>query len=142
MTATAVSSEIRTPPRVVLPHLSRAQRESLTALAPCVLRGAPPSTESASELVARCDARLELLPAHRRAQLGLALDVLGGRTSVLLAIGKATRFAAMAENDQARCFERWLNSPLAPLRSASHSVRRLLLAVHYARPEVTGKSVV
>lgn len=137
MTAAAISSEIRTPPRVVLPHLSRAQRESLAALAPCVLRGAPPSTESASEFVERCDARLELLPAHRRAQLGLALDVLGGRTSVLLAIGNATRFASLSADEQTRCFDRWLNSPLAPLRSASHSVRRLLLAVHYARPEVT-----
>ena len=134
---TAIRPEIRTPPRVVLPHLSAPQRASLAALAPCVLRGAPPSTESANEFVARCDARLELLPAHRRAQLGLALDVLGGRTSVILAIGKATRFAALSADDQTRCFDRWLNSALGPLRSASHSVRRLLLAVHYARPEVT-----
>ncbi|WP_411279329.1 GMC family oxidoreductase N-terminal domain-containing protein [Gemmatimonas sp.] len=135
--ATAVLSAIRTPPRVVLPHLSRAQRASLAALARCVLRGAPPSTETADEFVARCDARLELLPAHRRAQMGLALDVLAARTSALLAIGKPTRFAAQTAADQTRCFERWLNSPLAPLRSASHSVRRLLLAVHYARPEVS-----
>ena len=134
---TAISSEIRTPPRVLLPHLSRPQRASLAALAPCVLRGAPPSAESANEFVARCDARLELLPAHRRAQLGLALYVLGGRTSVMLAIGKATRFAALSADDQTRCFDRWLNSAFAPLRSASHSVRRLLFAVHYARPDVT-----
>ena len=134
--ATVISSEIRTPPRVVLPHLSRSQRESLAALAPCILQGAPLSTESALEFVARCDARLALLPPHRRAQLGLALDVLAARTSVLLAIGKPTRFAALPAEDQARCFDRWLNLSLAPMRSASHSVRRLLLAVHYARPEV------
>ena len=113
---TAIRPEIRTPPRVVLPHLSAPQRASLAALAPCVLRGAPPSAESANEFVARCDARLELLPAHRRAQLGLALDVLGGRTSVMLAIGKATRFAALSADDQTRCFDRWLNSALGPLR--------------------------
>ena len=135
--ATPISLETRTPPRVVLPHLSRVQRASLAVLAPCVLRGAPPSTESADEFVARCDARLELLPAHRRAQLGLALEVLAARTAVLLAIGKPTPFAALTTADQTRCFERWLNSALAPLRSASHSVRRLLLAVHYARPEVS-----
>lgn len=134
--ATVISSEIRTPPRVVLPHLSRSQRESLAALAPCILQGAPLSTESALAFVARCDARLELLPPHRRAQLGLALDVLAARTSVLLAIGKPSRFAALPAEDQARCFDRWLNLSLAPMRSASHSVRRLLLAVHYARPEV------
>ena len=121
----------------MLPHLSRAQRASLAALAPCILEGAPPSAESADEFVARCDARLELLPPHRRAQLGLALDALSARTSVLLAIGKPMRFSALHAADQARCFDRWLNSSLAPLRSASHSVRRLLLAVHYARPEVT-----
>ena len=132
-----MSAEIRTPPRVVLPHLSRAQRASLAALAPCILEGAPPSAESADEFVARCDARLELLPPHRRAQLGLALDALSARASVLLAIGKPMRFSALHAADQARCFDRWLNSSLAPLRSASHSVRRLLLAVHYARPEVT-----
>lgn len=135
--ATVISSEIRTPPRVVLPHLSRSQRESLAALAPCILQGAPPSTESALEFVARCDARLALLPPHRRARLGLALDVLAARTSVLLAIGKPSRFAALSAEDQARCFDRWLNLSLAPMRSASHSVRRLLLAVHYARFEVT-----
>ncbi len=135
--APAVSTEHPTPPRVVLPHLSRQQRASLAALAPCVLYGAPPSTESADELVARCDARLYLLPAHRRAQLGLALDVLASRTSVLLAIGTPTRFSALTPAQQTRCFEGWLNSSLAPLRSASHSLRRLLLAVHYARPEVS-----
>ncbi len=79
---------------------------------------------------------MERLPAHRRAQLGLALRVLGGRTSVLLALGKATSFAALAADDQTRCFDRWLNSAFAPLRSASHSVRRLLFAVYYAQPDV------
>ena len=56
---------------------------------------------------------------------------------MLLAIGKPTRFGALTADEQTRCLDRWLNSALAPLRSASHSVRRLLLAVHYARPEVT-----
>ncbi len=134
---TAINPEISTPPRVVLPHLSGPQRGSLAALAPCVLQGAPTSTEPLDEFVARCDARLERLPAHRRARVGLALSVLGGRTAVLLVIGKPTRFADLAADDQTRCFGRWLNAPLAPLRSAAHAVRRLLLAVYYARSEVT-----
>jgi choline dehydrogenase-like flavoprotein len=86
--------------------------------------------------LARCDARLERLPAHRRAQLGLALTVLNARLAVLLGLGTLSRFATLPSDLQARCFARWLSSPLAPLRSASHSVRRLVLAVHYARPEV------
>ena len=134
--ATPVRSDDRTPPRVVPPHLSPAQRTALATFAPCVLHGAPPSTESLADLVARCDARLERLPAHRRAQLGLALTVLNARLAVLLGLGTLSRFATLPADMQARCFARWLSSPLAPLRSASHSVRRLVLAVHYARPEV------
>ena len=134
--ATPVRSDDRTPPRVVRPHLSPAQRTALATFAPCVLHGAPPSTESLADLVARCDARLERLPAHRRAQLGLALTVLNARLAVLLGLGTLSRFATLPSDLQARCFARWLSSPLAPLRSASHSVRRLVLAVHYARPEV------
>jgi len=134
--ATPVRSDDRTPPRLAPTHLSRAQRTALATFAPCVLHGAPPSTESLADLVARCDARLERLPAHRRAQLGLALTVLNARLAVLLGLGTLSRFATLPADMQARCFARWLSSPLAPLRSASHSVRRLVLAVHYARPEV------
>ena len=134
--ATPVRSDDRTPPRVLPPHLSPAQRTALATFAPCVLHGAPPSTESLADLVARCDARLERLPAHRRAQLGMALTVLNARLAVLLGLGTLSRFATLPADLQARCFARWLSSPLAPLRSASHSVRRLVLAVHYARPEV------
>ena len=134
--ATPVWSDDRTPPRLAPTHLSRAQRTALATFAPCVLHGAPPSTESLADLVARCDARLERLPAHRRAQLGLALTVLNARLAVLLGLGTLSRFAMLPPDLQARCFARWLSSPLAPLRSASHSVRRLVLAVHYARPEV------
>jgi choline dehydrogenase-like flavoprotein len=68
--------------------------------------------------------------------LGLALTVLNARLAVLLGLGTLSRFATLPADMQARCFARWLSSPLAPLRSASHSVRRLVLAVHYARPEV------
>lgn len=134
--ATPVRSDDRTPPRVLPPHLSPAQRTALATFAPCVLHGAPPSTESLADLVARCDARLERLPSHRRAQLGMALTVLNARLAVLLGLGTLSRFATLPADLQARCFARWLSSPLAPLRSASHSVRRLVLAVHYARPEV------
>ncbi len=137
---TAAPSDLRTPPRVVLPLLTPSQRAALEALIPCVLEGAPRGADvaagSRADFVARCDARLEGLPPHRRAQLGLALDVLAGRIAVALATGVPRRFASLTLAQQRRCFGRWLDSPLAPLRSASHSVRRLMLAVHYAQPEV------
>ena len=118
-------------------HFSAAQRATLAALARCVLVGAPPSSESTDDLVTRCDARITSLPPHRRAMLATGLDALGGRVAVLLAIGRASRFADLTPHTQARCFAAWANSPLAPLRSAHQAVRKLVLAVHYARPEVS-----
>lgn len=119
-----------------LPNLTPAQRAVLASLVDCVLAGAPPSAESRAEYVGRCDRRLGALPPHRRAQVGLALQVLGSRIAVILANRGVRRFAQLGPAEQTACFAAWLESPLAPLRSASHAVRRLLLAVHYARPEV------
>ncbi len=119
-----------------LPNLITSQRAVLESLVPCVLAGAPASTETLAEFVERCDRRLTALPPHRRAQLGLALDVLGSRVAVAITSGRIKRFSQLSLANQTECFARWLDSPLAPLRSAAHSVRRLMLAVHYARPEV------
>lgn len=118
-------------------HFTLTQRATLTAIARCIVEGAPKSHESLDALVARCDARLASLPAHRRARLALGLDVLGGRTAVLIALGRASRFLDLAPDAQARCFQAWGHSRLPPLRTAHQAVRRLVLAVHYARAEVT-----
>lgn len=119
-----------------MPHLSPRQREILTALAAVIVEGAPPATESLADLVARCDARLATLPPHRRAMLGTALEVLGSPIATLLS-GRAPRaFASLTSEDQRRCLDAWRDHALAPIRSAWQSVRRLVLLVHYARPEV------
>ncbi len=118
-------------------HFSAAQRATLALLARCILVDAPASTESTDDLVTRCDARITSLPPHRRAMLATGLDALGGRVAVLLAIGRASRFADLNPATQTRCFTAWANSPLAPLRSAHQAVRKLVLAMHYARPEVS-----
>ncbi len=117
-------------------HLSESERRTLVALARCILSGAPPSAESVDDLVRRCEARLDRLPPHRRQRLLQGLDAFGGRSTVLLTIGKLTPFADLPAELQARCFAAWGDSPVAPLRSAHQAVRKLVLAVHYARPEV------
>jgi choline dehydrogenase-like flavoprotein len=125
-------------PSIPLPrHFTDAQRATLTALARCILHDAPPSSEHLDDLSARCDARIAALPAHRRDKLAQGLDALGGRLAVLLATGRATRFADLSPDLQTRCFAAWGDSAIAPLRTAHQAVRRLVLAVYYTRPEVT-----
>lgn len=120
------------PPR----HLSATRRETLAALAAAIIDGAPPASETIPELAARCDRRLASLPSHRRAAFAQALDALGSRATVLLAIGHPRRFADLAPVDQLRCLTAWGESALGPVRAAFQSVRRLVLSTHYARPEV------
>lgn len=118
------------------PHLTATQHGVMDALARCILTGAPASSETFSDLIARCDARLGALPPHRRAAFRTALTVMGSRMGVLLAIGRATPFAMLSASEQARCFAAWGEARIPQLRSAHQAVRRLVLAVHYARPEV------
>ena len=115
---------------------SPAQRRTLAALAPALLEGAPPARESLDDLLDRCAARLLALPPHRRAAFALAVDVLGSRVGVMLAIGHPMPARQLAPAYAARALAAWEDSALPPLRSAVQSVRRLVLSVHYARPEV------
>jgi choline dehydrogenase-like flavoprotein len=117
-------------------HLSPSQRDTLAALAAVILEGAPPSTETTAELVARCEARLLTLPPHRRAMVGTALDALGSSLAVLITGQWPRAFARLDAEQQRRCLTAWTDSTLAPIRSAWQSVRRVVLMVHYARPEV------
>jgi choline dehydrogenase-like flavoprotein len=116
--------------------LSATQHATLCALASAILDGAPPADETIPQLVTRCAARLSSLPPHRQALVGTAIDVLGAPATVLLAIQRFRRVADLAPIDQRRCFAAWTDSSLPPLRSAWQTVRRLVLSVHYARPEV------
>ena len=118
------------------PSLTSRQVHTLEALARCILRGAPPSTETTAALIARCNVRTFALPEHRRAAFRTALDALGSRAAVFLAIKRATRFAALTDAEQTRCFAAWAESRIPQLRSAHQAVRRLVLVVHYARAEV------
>ncbi len=130
-------TSIANSPSARVGHFSDAQRATLAVLARCILSEAPASSERLDELVLRCDARIATLPTHRRVDLGRGLDALGGRLAVLLAIGRPTRFAELLPATQTRCFAAWGESAIAPLRAAHQAVRKLVLAVHYARPDVT-----
>lgn len=116
--------------------LSPSQLGTLGALADVILEGAPPAHESRAELLARCAQRLSTLPPHRLRLVGTALDLLGSPVAVLLAGRRPRAFAALPATDQRQVLAAWTDSPLAPLRSAWQSVRRLVLTTHYARPEV------
>ncbi len=100
-----------------LPNLTTSQRAVLESLVPCVLAGAPPSTETLAEFVERCDRRLTALPPHRRAQLGLALDVLGSRIAVVITNARMKRFATLSLAEQTTCFAKWLRAAPAARRA-------------------------
>ncbi|NCW44750.1 MAG: GMC family oxidoreductase [Gemmatimonadaceae bacterium] len=116
--------------------LSPSQLGTLGALADVILEGAPPAHETRAELLARCANRLDALPPHRQRMVGTALDVLGSPVAVLFAGQPPRAFAALPPDRQQRCLAAWTDTPLAPIRSAWQSVRRLVLLAHYARPEV------
>jgi choline dehydrogenase-like flavoprotein len=120
-----------------MPH-TPFQNETLGALADCILEAAPTGHESRAEFLARCSARLHTLPLHRRALMGTALDLLGSRTAALLAGCPPRPFAQLTATQQHRCCLAWTESALPPIRSAWQAIRRLVLTVHYALPEVAG----
>jgi choline dehydrogenase-like flavoprotein len=116
--------------------LTPSQLTTLGALAEVILEGAPAANETRAELLARCARRLESLPLHRQRLMGTALDVLGSPVAALLASQPPRAFASLSPARQHQCLTGWTDSPLAPIRSAWQSVRRLVLLTHYARPEV------
>lgn len=114
--------------------------ETLAELAECILAGAPPTGESRAELVTRCIARLSALPERKRREFMIAVRLLGTRAAVFVALGRATRFAALDAAAQQRCMTAWGRASLPQMRSAYQAVRRLVLCTHYAHP-VAAKAI-
>lgn len=117
--------------------LSAAQRATFAALSASVLEGAPPSTEPMEAFITRCAERLAWLPAHRQALFVQALQVLESRAAVALGIRQPRRFSQLSPTDRTRCFAAWGVSAIAPLRTAHQAIRKVVMAVYYARAEVT-----
>lgn len=111
-------------------------QRSLLPLTDAILHGAPTSSESREDLTARVIARLQSLPPHRRKEFAMAVSLLASRVGVLLAIGRPVRFDALTPAQRQHCLDAWATSSLPPLRAAVQAIRKIVHALHYARPEV------
>lgn len=116
--------------------ITPAQRDALQAIASVMLDGAPESGESIEALVTRCVQRLHALPAHRWDRFLQGLDLLASRVGVAMGGYGIQRFVALPRERQAQVLDAWARSPIPLVRAAFQSVRRLILSVHYAHPEV------
>ncbi len=119
------------------PFLSTSERRALAALAQAILRGAPAADAALPPIAERVDARLHTLPAEKRRQVGQAIRLLASPLGGLLVGSVPTAFASLTPEAQAERLARWTRSPIAVLRSAVQTLRRLALAVHYADPVVS-----
>lgn len=119
------------------PFLSNAERRALDVLAGAVLRGAPATGSALPVIAERVDARLHTLPEDKRRQVGQAIRLLASPMGGLLAGQRPVAFAALAPEAQAERLGRWVESPIGVVRSAVQTLRRLVMAVHYADPVVS-----
>jgi choline dehydrogenase-like flavoprotein len=120
------------------PFLAEAERQALGALALAILRGAPGPDPSLPPIAERVDARLHTLPADKRRQVGQAIRLLASPLGGLLVGSTPRTFASLTPEAQAARLNRWMLSPLGLVRSAAQTVRRLVMAVHYADPTASG----
>lgn len=111
-------------------------RAFLAAIARILLEGAPESGEARDAFVERCVRRLDALPQHRRARFFQGTTLLQSRAGVLITGVSVRTFTTLSAEAQAQCLDAWSRSSLPLIRAAYQSVRRLVLSVHYAHPEV------
>ena len=117
--------------------LSPARRATLLAAARRILP--PDAGEPAIALaVAAVEEQLAAMAPRKARDLDLALGLFGGRLAALMAVGVARPFVRLDPARQTLMLERWGESRLPLQRTVYQGVRRLLLAAHYARPEVAG----
>ena len=83
----------------------------------------------------RVAADLAALPPRQRRELLIGLGLLGSWMGALAVGCLPRRFAQQPAPVQARILERWLASPLPPLRSVGQALRRLILFTEYTSPE-------
>ena len=124
------------PPPAHRSPLSPARRATLLAAARCIL---PPDAgeAAAAHAVVTVEEQLAEMAPHKSRDLALALGLFGGRLAALVTLGAARPFVRLGSAHQALMLERWGESRLPLQRTVFQGVRRLLLAAHYARPEVS-----
>jgi choline dehydrogenase-like flavoprotein len=116
-------------------YLSAKQRDALACFARILTEGAADGLNDVESLTRNCCEKVATVPAHKRAQLRQALDLLASPIGPLLGIGRPTRFAKLNPADQRRCLSAWGTSRLPILRTAYQALRRLVLVTHYGNPE-------
>ncbi len=119
------------------PRLSPARHATLDAAARRIAPRAWPPATPAGDLTDAIETRITGMVPHKRADFELVLDLLGHPLSAFVTVGRFTPFARLDGARQDRLLERWSRSPLPPLRTVLQAVRRLVLAIHYSRPEVS-----
>ncbi len=115
-------------------YLSSKQRDTLSLFAQILTEGSPAGKVDVSSLAHNCCDKLATIPAHKRDQLGTALDLLASPIGALLGIGSPRRFAQLSLDNQRRCLAAWGTSRIPLIRSAYQAIRRLVLVTHYSEP--------
>ncbi|MEO1480662.1 MAG: hypothetical protein AAFU77_01055 [Myxococcota bacterium] len=86
----------------------------------------------AREIAHRIDESLRYATPEAQDDLGLVLGVLENSISGLLTRGSLTLFSELTAEGRAAAMRRWGDSPVALLRGASISLKKLAFGVHYA----------
>lgn len=108
----------------------------LHAVVARLIHGAPEHEASVGRVAREVRRRIDGLPAHKRRDLGLALDLLGSRLVGLATLGRPVGFAHGSAAQQDQWLTAWSRSPVAQLRTAFQAFRRLALGAHYGVPSV------
>lgn len=84
------------------------------------------------ELAHAVDGALRFVSPEAQQDLNLVLAVLENGLAGVFTRGSLTLFSELTKEGRAEAIRRWGDSPIALLRGASNSLRKLILGVHYA----------
>ncbi len=96
----------------------------------------PENDARAPVLCGHVERRVARMDATARRRFAAALRLLDSRFAVAACVGKPVRFSALTTFDQERVLVAWERSRVPLRRSLFQGLRRLVLASHYAQPEV------
>ncbi len=125
------------PPRIpaAAPPLSLGLRTTLAEVARTVVPHAFDDPARGARLVARIEVEIAALHPRKRRELLGGTELFGSWLGALIVLQAPKAFRLQTRQAQARILERWLRSPIGPLRSLANSLRRLVLFLEYTSPE-------
>ncbi len=119
--------------------LSERERQTLLAVATCVLQGAPLASERVAPVCREVERRLQQLAADKRRGVRIAFALLALPPLGWMYAGRPRAFAALTIPEQERWLTGWMHSRLPELRTAAQALRRLIVGTHYADQEVAAR---